>query len=87
MTTTLRENSAEETIPLRLSRWKLLRELTALHEVALLGVNVPRLAFQPRGEGRCVLVAPGYGAGDASTAALRSYLRILGYNVFGWVWG
>jgi pimeloyl-ACP methyl ester carboxylesterase len=32
-------------------------------------------------------VLPGYGAGDASTAVLRSYLRWLGYDARGWVLG
>lgn len=30
------------------------------------------------------MVMPGYSAGDASTLVLRSYLRLLGYSVFGW---
>jgi len=30
------------------------------------------------------MVMPGYSAGDASTFVLRSYLRLLGYSVFGW---
>jgi alpha-beta hydrolase superfamily lysophospholipase len=44
----------------------------------------PLLAVQPRGDGHCVLVIPGWLAGDRSTVALRRYLRILGYEVHGW---
>ena len=33
---------------------------------------------------RPVVVYPGYGTGDASTAPLRAYLRGLGYDVHGW---
>ena len=78
------ETPCRRAIPLRHSRWKLLSELHALREVPALGLNLPRLAFQPRGAGRPVLVVPGYGAGDASTAAIRSYLRLLNYRVHGW---
>ncbi|MDH3443547.1 MAG: alpha/beta hydrolase [Deltaproteobacteria bacterium] len=42
------------------------------------------LAMQPRGQGQPVMVLPGYGAGDGSTAILKSYLRLLGYRVSGW---
>jgi pimeloyl-ACP methyl ester carboxylesterase len=42
------------------------------------------LLLQQRGEGRPVLVLPGYGAGDGSTVILKSYLRLLGYRVSGW---
>ena len=31
-----------------------------------------------------MLVLPGYGAGDASTAVLRAYVRFLGYRPQGW---
>jgi pimeloyl-ACP methyl ester carboxylesterase len=41
------------------------------------------LARQPRGHGEPVLVLPGYGVGDVSTALLQSYLRLLGYRVRG----
>jgi hypothetical protein len=44
----------------------------------------PSLASQPRGSGEPVIVLPGYGASDASTFVLRSYLGLLGYDVRGW---
>ena len=37
----------------------------------------------PRGSGR-VVVIPGFGTGDGSTAVLRATLRSLGYDVWGW---
>ena len=42
------------------------------------------LAAQPKGSGQPVVLLPGYGAGDASTALLRPYLRYLGYDACGW---
>lgn len=42
------------------------------------------LAAEPRGRGEPVLIFPGYGAGDASTAVLRAYLHYQGYAVRGW---
>ncbi len=44
----------------------------------------PLLAMSRRGDGRAVLVLPGLGAGDASTAPLRWFLGRLGYLAFGW---
>ena len=62
----------------------LLREtLTPLTFPALL-FQSPRLANAPKGNGSKVLVWPGFGAGNASTLLLRSYLRYLGYLPRGW---
>lgn len=61
----------------------ILREARGLLELARLLVRIPSLSRQPRGRGEPVLVLPGYGAGDASTVLLRSYLRFLGYRVRG----
>jgi hypothetical protein len=61
-----------------------IRELRGLLELPRLIIRVPDLARQPRGRGQPVLVLPGYGAGDGSTALLKSYLRLLGYRVTGW---
>lgn len=47
-------------------------------------LRVPELARAPRGRGEPVLVLPGFAASDASTLALRSYLRWLGYDARGW---
>jgi pimeloyl-ACP methyl ester carboxylesterase len=64
---------------------------SGLFREARVFLEFPRLLFrsvglvlQPRGHGEPVLVLPGYGAGDASTAFLKTYLRVLGYRVTGW---
>jgi len=44
----------------------------------------PWLARMPRGDGRPVMLAPGYGAGDASMQPLFRYLAWLGYDVHHW---
>lgn len=63
---------------------RLFREAFGLVELPRLLFRFPDLARQPRGEGRPVLILPGYGAGDASTAMLKGYLRLLGYRARGW---
>jgi pimeloyl-ACP methyl ester carboxylesterase len=47
-------------------------------------IAAPWLATAPRGDGHGVLVWPGLLASDRSTAALRQFLRWLGYDVRGW---
>lgn len=64
----------------------LLEGLGAL-ELPRLILRWPALLRLPRGEGRRVLVFPGYGAGDASTAPLRAFLSALGYRASGWGFG
>lgn len=44
----------------------------------------PALMRAPRGDGRPVVLAPGYGAGDASMYPLYRYLERLGYDVHHW---
>jgi dienelactone hydrolase len=56
----------------------------AASELAAAALLAPLLAVQPRGDGHCVLVIPGWLAGDQSTLALRRYLSVLGYEVRGW---
>jgi esterase/lipase len=55
-----------------------------LIELPRLLLRFPGLARQPRGHGQPVLILPGYGAGDTSTALLKLYLRSLGYRARGW---
>ena len=62
----------------------LIRETRGLLELPRLMLSFRDLARQPRGQGQPVLLLPGYGAGDGSTAILKSYLRLLGYRVRGW---
>ncbi|HKL61889.1 MAG TPA: alpha/beta fold hydrolase [Woeseiaceae bacterium] len=44
----------------------------------------PWIAFVPRGDGRPVVLAPGYGASDVSMYPLYRYLKCLGYDVHHW---
>jgi hypothetical protein len=62
----------------------LIRETRGLLELPRLMLSFRDLARQPRGQGQPVLLLPGYGAGDGSTAVLKTYLRLLGYRVRGW---
>jgi esterase/lipase len=62
----------------------LIRETRGLLELPRLMLRFRDLARQPRGHGQPVLVLPGYRAGDGSTAILKCYLRLLGYQVRGW---
>lgn len=62
----------------------LLRESLGLLELPRLLLAAPDLARQARGSGQPVMVLPGFGTTDASTAVLRSYLAFLGYRPSGW---
>src|SRR4030095_605853 len=62
----------------------LIRETRGLLELPRLMLRFRDLARQPRGHGQPVLLLPGYGAGDGSTAILKVYLRMLGYRARGW---
>jgi pimeloyl-ACP methyl ester carboxylesterase len=44
----------------------------------------PLLKNAPEGDGHSVIVFPGLGAGDLSTAPLRNFLTNLGYDTYGW---
>jgi pimeloyl-ACP methyl ester carboxylesterase len=44
----------------------------------------PLLAMSRRGDGHAVLVLPGLGGNDASTAPLRWFIDRLGYRSYGW---
>jgi hypothetical protein len=44
----------------------------------------PLLMTAPRRVPQSVLVLPGLGADDRSTAPMRAYLSALGYDVHGW---
>jgi pimeloyl-ACP methyl ester carboxylesterase len=56
----------------------------AATELVTSTVLLPLLALQPRGDGHCVLVLPGWLASDRSTLPLRRYVKLLGYDVRGW---
>lgn len=54
-------------------------------ELWALGVfAAPITFFAPAGDGRPVLVLPGFGANDATTLPLRKFLDIKGYDSRGW---
>ncbi len=71
-------------LPLAPPAWTLLRESLLLLELPRLAWLAPVYAAAPRGRGETVLVLPGFGTGDASTAVLRAYLNLLGYAAQGW---
>jgi pimeloyl-ACP methyl ester carboxylesterase len=67
--------------------WKsvAVREARAAPELVSFTVAAgPLLAMSPHGDGHAVLVLPGLGANDASTAPLRWFLGRLGYRSHGW---
>ncbi|NJN53077.1 MAG: alpha/beta hydrolase [Gammaproteobacteria bacterium] len=65
----------------------LLNEALTPLQFSLQLLQSPALALAPRGDGQRVLVWPGFGAGNGSTAVLRAYLRWLGYDAQGWSLG
>jgi pimeloyl-ACP methyl ester carboxylesterase len=62
-------------------------ELRAWPEFALCLASWPLLMTRPRGDRHPVLVLPPLGANDTGTTPLRTYLRALGYDTFGWKLG
>jgi pimeloyl-ACP methyl ester carboxylesterase len=69
----------------RPSPWLFAAEVPrAVGELAWLQAARPALAGAPRGDGHTVVVLPGMGADDRSTASLRRFLSRLGYQVHGW---
>jgi pimeloyl-ACP methyl ester carboxylesterase len=66
-------------------RWLMAAEVPRLFgTIAALPFNAVRLAAAPIGDGSPIMVIPGCGATDLSTAVLRRYLSWLGYSVHGW---
>lgn len=66
------------------SRRLLLLEPRGLMDIPALLAAAPFLMTAPRGKKHGVVVLPGFGADDRSTALLRRYLSLLGYDVHGW---
>ncbi len=64
--------------------WMLALEPRGALALFRLVAAAPWLAAAPRGDGRPVIVFPGLGATDRSTAPLRSFLRRLGHDARGW---
>ena len=59
-------------------------EARVLAELPLFVLRTLSIRGLPRGDGHPVLVIPGFGANDLSTAPLRRALRRLGYAAHGW---
>lgn len=69
---------------LRRATWGLVEPPRAMAEAGLLTSTLPGLlALAPRGRPHPVLVVPGLGAGPTWAAALRFYIRALGYPACG----
>ncbi len=62
----------------------LLGEVRGAIEPARLLMRAPLIATLPRGNGAHVIVLPGFGASESSTAVLQGFLRLLGYRSFAW---
>lgn len=56
-------------------------------EVAAMLAAMPWLRRLPRGDGHPVIVYPGLGATDITTAPLRGFLQDLGYSAYPWKQG
>src|SRR6266542_797647 len=64
--------------------WAFLSEGLGLLELPRLLLMYPYLSQQASGEGAPVMILPGFGAGDQSTAILRHYVQRIGYSARGW---
>ena len=61
-----------------------LLEVRAPLDWATLLVRMPSLLRAPRGDGRPVMLLPGFGTDELSMRPLGRYLRFLGYGVYDW---
>jgi pimeloyl-ACP methyl ester carboxylesterase len=66
------------------SKLLLMLEGRTLAEYLALWLKAASMKDLPRGDGHAVLVIPGFGASDISTAPLRRILGKLGYAPYGW---
>lgn len=79
-------------VPVRRERYRLqppnlalrLLEARAVFEFGSLLPNAPKLLSEPRGDGRKVVLLPGFLADDRSTWPLSRFLAFLGYDASGW---
>lgn len=71
----------------RPSRLATLLELRAPLDWASLLYRAPQLAVAPKGDGRPVMLIPGYGTDESSMRPLGRYLNYLGYDVYDWAQG
>lgn len=68
----------------RPSRLATFLELRAPLDWATIVLRAPALLRAPRGDGRPVMLLPGYGTDESSMRPLGRYLRYLGYDVYDW---
>ena len=68
----------------RPGRFATLAELRAPLDWATLLLRAPQLLRAPRGDGRPVMLLPGYGTNESSMRPLGRYLAYLGYDVYEW---
>jgi hypothetical protein len=61
---------------------KILLETRAPFEFASLGLHVKQLRQAPKGDGRAIILVPGYMTDDYSMWPLGRYLSYLGYDVY-----
>ena len=61
-----------------------LAELLLPLDMAGFALHLPFLALAPRGDGRPVLLLPGYGASEVSMEPLARFLSFIGYSVQHW---
>ena len=64
-----------------------LKELTTPVAMAAALLKLPRLRKVPRGDGRTVILLPGYGAGETSMLPLATFLDAIGYRFRQWGMG
>ncbi len=69
------------------SRLATFLELRAPLDWATILLRAPQLLSAPRGDGRPIMLLPGYGTDEASMRPLGRYLRFLGYDVYDWGMG
>lgn len=77
------ETAAGLEVP-QLSLISMFREAAGLRVLPELAFERRSLLAEPRGDGECVMVLPGFGADDSSTWILRRYLSELGYAAKPW---
>lgn len=68
----------------RPSRLATFLELRAPFDWATIVLRAPALLRAPRGDGRPVMLLPGYGTDESAMRPLGRYLRYLGYDVYDW---
>lgn len=61
-----------------------LAELLLPLDMAGFALHLPSLAFAPRGDGRPVMLLPGYGASERSMEPLNRFLGFIGYDAQHW---